>query len=397
MSGSEKSTDAQMNSCDSEQSKTRMSAAVRTDRGHHDVDEPHHSRLRRDTRYRPPREETQKFHLAALLWLSCISMLLVPMATLLDIPIARWCHADLLPQEFSKMLNLSLIYAHGGGIFLIMVAILMMAPTKRWKMPRLATLALGSGAVATLVKMFVLRPRPNSLRLDLATSEHAWIWSFDWTLSRIAEYDAGMRAFPSGYLATATALTVGLWIVVPRGRPLFLAFCVGTMLQRMYCGSHFLSDLFGSAAVGLGWCYICYHPKLIGNVFDKMEAVQPPTRRRGSVEEHSYATSASTQNTTTNPANSPLSAPPAPHFIKDPRPSISSAPDTLATAPDTMATAPGTMATAIPGTQTPPTQHELRQAPQATTAPTNDTVPARQHATQTPKNHPSDGGEPRAA
>ena len=184
------------------------------------------------TRYRPPVEETQKFHLAALLWLSVISLLLVPMATLLDIPIARNFQADFLPQEVSKMLDLSLIYAHGSGIFLIMLAILMMAPTKRWKMPRLATLALGSGAVATLVKMFVLRPRPNSLKLDLATNEHAWIWSFDWTLSRIAEYDAGMRAFPSGYLATATALTVGLWIVVPRGRPLFLAFCIGTMLQR---------------------------------------------------------------------------------------------------------------------------------------------------------------------
>ena len=105
-----------------------------------------------------------------------------------------------------------------------MLAILMMAPTKRWKMPRLATLALGSGAVATLVKMFVLRPRPNSLKLDLATNEHAWIWSFDWTLSRIAEYDAGMRAFPSGYLATATALTVGLGSSFPEvGRCFWLS------------------------------------------------------------------------------------------------------------------------------------------------------------------------------
>ena len=382
MSGSEKSTEAQMNSKDSDQSEIRRSAAVRTDHGHLSVDEPHQSRFRRDSRYRPPREETQKFHLAALLWLSSISILLVPMATLLDIPIARWCHADLLPQEFSKMLDLSLIYAHGGGIFLIMVAILMMAPTKRWKMPRLATLALGSGAVATLVKMFVLRPRPNSLRLDLATSEHAWIWSFDWTLSRIAEYDAGMRSFPSGYLATATALTVGLWIVVPRGRPLFLAFCIGTMLQRMHCGSHFLSDLFGSAAVGLGWCYICYHPKLIGNVFDKMEAVQHPKRRRVA-DEHSYAASAFRQSTNTNTANTPLSAPPAPHFIKAPLPSPPAD--------------PGTMAAPAPDTQTPPTQHKIHQDIQTKTATTKDTLPSQQHATQTPQNHPTDGGEPRAA
>lgn len=379
MSGSENSTEAQMNSRDSDQSKRRMDAAVRTDSCHLEVNEPHHSRLRSGTRYRPPREETQKFHLAALLWLSIISMLLVPMATLLDIPIARWCHAELLPQELSKMLNLSLIYAHGGGIFLIMVALLMMAPTKRWKMPRLATLALGSGAVATLVKMFVLRPRPNSLKLDLATSEHAWIWSFDWTLSRIAEYDAGMRAFPSGYLATATALTVGLWIVVPRGRPLFLAFCIGTMLQRMYCGSHFLSDLFGSAAVGLGWCYICYHPKLIGNVFDKMEAVQHPKRRIANADEHSYPASATTQNAPTKKTNSPLSVPPATHFDKAPRPSNPAV--------------SATMAATTSGKQTAPNQHDIRQK-RKTTIDTNLTQP---QSAETPQNHPSDGGEPRAA
>ncbi len=316
-----KSTDTKTTASNSTPNKDRMPSDVRTDRGAPQVRAPHYSRLNGDRRNRPPREETRKFHLAALLWLSVISLLLVPMATLLDIPIARWCQADVLPQEIGKMLDLSLIYAHGSGIFLILVAILMMAPTKRWKMPRLATLALGSGAVATLVKMFVLRPRPNSLRLDLATNEHAWIWSFDWTLSRVAEYDAGMRAFPSGYLATATALTVGLWIVVPRGRPLFLAFCIGTMLQRMYCGSHFLSDLFGSAAVGLGWCYICYHPKLIGNVFDKMEAVQRPKRRTANMNESSFAMQSSKSTVNATQQERTPSSSPAPSFTKDPLPS----------------------------------------------------------------------------
>ena len=174
-----------------------MPSDVRTDRGDRQVSEPHYSRLRGNRRNRPPREETRKFHLAALLWLSIISSATGP-----DGDASGYSYRAVVPkltrcqQEVGKMLDLSLIYAHGSGIFLILFAILMMAPTKRWKMPRLATLALGSGAVATLVKMFVLRPRPNSLKLDLATNEYAWIWSFDWTLSRIAEYDAGMRAFP---------------------------------------------------------------------------------------------------------------------------------------------------------------------------------------------------------
>ncbi|MDB4622048.1 phosphatase PAP2 family protein [Rubripirellula sp.] len=385
MSGSEETTEAKVTSHHSNPSRIRTSAA-RTDTG-----DSHNRPMRRSTpsaeiRYRPPQEETRKFHLAALLWLSIISLLLVPMATLLDVPIARWCHADHLPQEFSKMLDLSLIYAHGSGIFLILVAIMMMAPTKRWKMPRLATLALGSGAVATLVKMFVLRPRPNSLRLDLATNEHAWIWSFDWTLSRIAEYDAGTRAFPSGYLATATALTVGLWIVVPRGRPLFLAFCIGTMLQRLYCGSHFLSDLFGSAAVGLSWCYICYHPKLIGNVFDKMEAVQPTKRRAAETSANAYPLNSPSQSLSVNDTISPPSAIPAPHFIKDPVPSGS--------------IPAGTMSLPDPSTQPTQASHDISHRADAarnSAAPTGYTHPSQQTAETTANDRPADDGQPRAA
>ena len=39
-------------------------------------------------------------------------------------------------------------------------------------------------------------------------------------------------------------------------------------------------DLFGSAAVGLGWSYVCYHPRLMGTLFDKMEPEKNPRRRR---------------------------------------------------------------------------------------------------------------------
>ena len=94
------------------------------------------------------------------------------------------------------------------------------------------------------------------------------------------------------------------------------------MLQRMYCGSHFLSDLFGSAAVGLGWCYICYHPKLIGNVFDKMEAVQHPKRRTANTDEPSFALPSSklTMQTPPSPDRAHTTSP-APSFTKDPLPS----------------------------------------------------------------------------
>ncbi len=216
--------------------------------------------------------ELKSFRLTGLLWMAGICLLMAPMATLVDIPIARWFSHNRLPKEIADALEISLLYSHGIGIFLIFVSIILLAPGRRWNIPRLAALALGAGAVATLTKTFVLRPRPSTVNLDLASYDYAWIWSFDWTLSQVATFNASTRSFPSANLATATALTVGLWVVLPRGRWLFTIICVGTMFHRLHSNTHFLSDLFGSAAVGLSWAYVCYHPKLMGSLFERMES-----------------------------------------------------------------------------------------------------------------------------
>jgi membrane-associated phospholipid phosphatase len=223
--------------------------------------------------------EKTDFQLVCLLWMAGICLLMAPMATLIDVPVARWFSHHRLPKEMADALDFSILYSHGSGVFLILVGVMLMAPKRRWHVPRLATLAMGAGAVATLTKTFVLRPRPNTVNLDLASYDFAWIWSFDWTLSQVVTFDASTRSFPSAYLATATALTVGLWVVLPRGRWLFTAICVATMLQRLHSNTHFLSDLFGSAAVGLSWAYVCYHPSLMGTLFDKMQPERRPRRR----------------------------------------------------------------------------------------------------------------------
>ena len=228
---------------------------------------------------RRSRSEESKFKLASLIWMAGICLFTSPMATLVDVQVARWFAHHPFPNELSDALNISMLYAHGSGIFLILVSVMLLAPRQRWHVPRLAALAMGASAVATLTKMFVLRPRPGTVNLDLASYDFAWIWSFDWTLSQVATFETSTRSFPSAYLATATALTAGLSVVFPRGRWLFAAICVGTMLQRLHTNTHFLSDLFGSAAVGLAWAYVCYHPKLMGTLFDKMEPEIRPRRR----------------------------------------------------------------------------------------------------------------------
>ncbi|QDV46258.1 PAP2 superfamily protein [Stieleria neptunia] len=229
----------------------------------------------------PPTEGTgASFRVSALLWFAGMLLLSVPMITLIDISVARWFSGDPLPREFRSGLELMQIFSHGSGVFLVLFGIFLMAPQCRWHLPRLATLAIGAGAIATLAKMFVLRPRPTGLNLDVASIDSAWLWAFDWTLSQVATFDASTRAFPSGNMATAMALTVGLWIVLPRGRWLFAAICLGTGLQRLASMAHFPSDILGGAAFGLIWAFVCLHPRLLGNLFDKMQPESEPRRRR---------------------------------------------------------------------------------------------------------------------
>jgi membrane-associated phospholipid phosphatase len=224
------------------------------------------------------RSKDKAFRTFALMWLSGIALLSVPMVTLIDVPIARWFSNNPLPGEVTSALELARVLSHGGGICLILASMMLMAPRCRWQVPRLAALAMGGGAVATIAKMFVLRPRPNEMNLEIATYDSAWLWAFDWKWEQVATFDASTRAFPSGSIATATAFSVGLWVVLPRGRWLFAFLCIGALIQRLYCGSHFLSDLFGGAAFGLLWAYACFSPRLLGKLFDEME----PKSRRGS-------------------------------------------------------------------------------------------------------------------
>jgi membrane-associated phospholipid phosphatase len=214
-----------------------------------------------------------------LLWAVVFAAFSVPLATLVDIPLARWFLEDPLPGDFVRTLELIRFYAHGSGVFFIFLAIFLLAPEKRSLLPRLVAMVAGASAVSTISKMFVLRLRPSQINLELATVESAWWWRFDWSLEHVAMFDASARSFPSGNMATAVALTIGLCLATPRGRWLFTMFCGLTIMQRLQSGAHFFSDVVGGAAFGLLWSYVCLHPKLLGTLFDKLEAAEEAPRR----------------------------------------------------------------------------------------------------------------------
>lgn len=214
-----------------------------------------------------------------LLWAVMFAAFSVPLATLVDIPLARWFQDDPLPGDFVRTLELIRFYAHGSGVFFIFLSLFLLAPEKRSLLPRLVAMVAGSSAVATISKMFVLRLRPTQINLELATVESAWWWRFDWSLEHVAMFDASARSFPSGNMATAVALTIGLCLATPRGRWLFTMFCGLTILQRLQSGAHFFSDVVGGAAFGLLWSYFCVSPKLLGSLFDRLEAGEEKPRR----------------------------------------------------------------------------------------------------------------------
>lgn len=202
---------------------------------------------------------------------SAFAWMLVPVVTLIDVSLARWFATSPLPGDIAKTIRLSEVYSNGAGVLFVVLAILALAPKQRWRVPRLATMAMGASACATITKMFVLRPRPNQLNLQFADANAAWLWRFDWKLEQAALLDSGTRAFPSADMATALALTVGLILIFPRGRYLFAGLAILTMLERMMGNAHFCSDVLGGVAIGLFWCFVCLHPRLLGIVFDPIE------------------------------------------------------------------------------------------------------------------------------
>ena len=210
------------------------------------------------------------FRRVSLLWMAGISLLAVGPITLVDVPIARWFANDPLPMWMRGLLDVASIY--GSVLGLVAIGVLMlMSQKRRVQIPRLIAMAAGGGAVATITKLFVLRPRPNSLPLNWTAQEHAWVWSFDPTLSQIAQFDASTRAFPSATLAMSASLTVGIWVMLPRYRKIAVALCIATMVVNMADGQHFASDMLGSAAIGMLWSYVCFHPRLMGDIFHRLE------------------------------------------------------------------------------------------------------------------------------
>lgn len=162
-----------------------------------------------------------------------------------DGPVAHFFIGGGCPGELDKLFDLSEVFGHGTGAFLIILSVLVLDP-RGWRVAAwLAGATYGGGMGANVLKMLVARTRPNAVVGEIVG------WDTFQTWFPLLTTDRTGQSFPSGHMATATGLAVGLATLYPRGRWLFAAFAVLAGCQRIESGAHFPSDVLWGAAVGL--------------------------------------------------------------------------------------------------------------------------------------------------
>ncbi len=130
-----------------------------------------------------------------------------------------------------------------GGVFLILLSVVLMIPQKTRRIGTAMLLGLGLGVLFTnlFLKIVIARPRPY---IDEAKVFHD-IWLM------MGQHMESDKSFPSGHTTAAFASMVPLFIL---GRKklswLALVFACSMGISRIYLMVHYPSDVLGGIVVG---------------------------------------------------------------------------------------------------------------------------------------------------
>lgn len=123
----------------------------------------------------------------------------------------------------------------------------------------------GDGLIANPLKSLVARPRPHEVLADvrqvqIARANPAFLGLLRPArakLSRPGFDEPGGNAFPSSHTMNHFTVAAVLGCLFPRKGWLWLIPAGLIGYARVYTGSHWPSDVLGSALLGLGWGLVC--------------------------------------------------------------------------------------------------------------------------------------------
>jgi undecaprenyl-diphosphatase len=135
-------------------------------------------------------------------------------------------------------------FGHGLGALLVVVLIHQLDPPRRRSIPRILLCAFAAGGAADLLKMLVIRIRPNDFDLSrpVGATFHEWL--------PLLHGDSTLQSFPSGHTTMAVGLAAALIWRYPQGRRIFWLLAILVGCQRIVSGAHYPSDVLLGAAIG---------------------------------------------------------------------------------------------------------------------------------------------------
>jgi membrane-associated phospholipid phosphatase len=188
-----------------------------------------------------------------LLVLLALLAALTPLGFFADMSLARWAFAKGLPGDLKHVVQLAEVFAHGSGVFLILLAAAAL-DRRSWRvLPRLAIGAYGAGLLADVLKIVLPRRRPNVSDVMNTGVADSFLGFFAWRNAATWQeaLSRDIQSFPSGHAATAAGLACALSRLYPRAAWFFAGLTVLACFQRIAYQAHYLSDVLAGAAIGV--------------------------------------------------------------------------------------------------------------------------------------------------
>ncbi len=214
-------------------------------------------------------------------WGFAIGLLLIAAALAIgpfDVSVALTIRTEKLPGDIRRFLDLSEFWGHGLGALLVSVTVWLIVPSHRRKLYCVLGGYALAGITTNCVKLFCWRWRPGyywmqdslgaatwldaqaiSVQRSLTSAadptnsldgasqaSHAWNYFF-----ANLNWEHMTQSFPSGHSAAAAALAYGMTRLAPRGAAIYWLLACAACAQRISFNSHWPSDVFVGAAIGL--------------------------------------------------------------------------------------------------------------------------------------------------